>query len=717
MALEDMGDPSDKSGEGLDPDDEILEEAKERYRMCVEYETEIADEARKDLNYIAGNQWDVEIKNQRENDSRPCLTINRLNPFINQVKNDLIQNQPSINVRPVDNKDTATADVLNGLIRHIVNNVDGKSAVDTALGYAIKCGIGYLRVKCEYLYEDSFDQEIVLERIEDPLLVHFPLPLCKLQDYSDAPYALVRTLISKRDYKELYPDKWDEFDAWATSNESHGDDWQEAESVWLAEYFRIEKKAKKLYLLSDGSTSDTDQDLSIGPDGQQLTVVDERDTEERKVMRYLLSGASILETKEIPCKYIPIVPIFGDELIVEGKKHYISLIRFARDIQMMYNVLKSKELELIMLSTKAQWIAAKGQVPPQLMNDWKASNVKNTPVLFYEMDPLGSGTPLPPPQQIQYRQVDMATVNASKESIDDLKSITGIHDASLGAAGNETSGKAIIARQREGDTANSHFYESLVRGLRHVGRILIDMIPKIYSSARTIRIVGEDLTDKVVEINQMYPDPVSGTLYNLTEVGRYAVTVQTGPTYESRRQDTAQGIISLVQANPQLFGLLGDILVQNLDWVGSDRATRRIQATMDPKILAADSQGQGSSIDQMQAIKAQLMQLQQQTQQDQMQKQQMGQLIQSLTEQIKTKQIEQQGQLATAQIRAQTEMGKAQIGLQQEQIRQHAGYVKHAVDTAININPGLTQPEANNMGTAQGQQPGNTGPSQPSNGM
>jgi Phage P22-like portal protein len=717
MALDDMGDPSDVSDEGLSTDEEILEEAKQRYRMCVEYEQEITEQARKDLNYISGNQWDTEIKNQREQDSRPCLTINRLNPFINQVKNDLIQNQPSINVRPVDNKDTATADVINGLIRHIINNVDGKSALDTALGYAVKCGIGYLRVKSAYLYDDSFDQELCLERIEDPLLVHFPLPLCKMQDYSDAPYCVIRTLISKRDYKELYPDKWDDFQAWETqTSESQGEYWVTKESVWLAEYFKIEKKKKTIYLLSDGTTSDTDKDLPVGQDGIPLTVVKERETEDRKTMRYLLSGASILEKTEIPCKYIPIVPVFGDELIVEGKKHYISLIRFVRDIQMMYNVLKSKEIELIMLSTKAQFMAAKGQVPPNLMNDWKASNIKNTPILFYEADPIGSGQAMSPPQPIQYREIDMATVNASKETIDDIKSITGIHDASLGAAGNETSGKAIIARQRQGDTANSHFYESFVRALRHIGRILIDMIPQIYDTPRTIRIVGEDLTDKVVSVNQMYPDPETGTLYNIAQVGRYAVTVQTGPTYESRRQDTAQGIISLVQANPQLFGLLGDILVQNLDWVGSDRATRRIQATMDPKILAADSEGQSGDINQMQAVKAQLMMLQQKSQQDEMQKQQMGQLIQTLSEQIKQKQIEQQGQLATAQIRSQTEIDKAKIGLQQEQIRQHAGYVKHAVDTAININPGLAQPEQP-LSPAPGQQPGNTGASQPSYGM
>jgi hypothetical protein len=245
------------------------------------------------------------------------------------------------------------------------------------------------------------------------------------------------------------------------------------------------------------------------------------------------------------------------------------------------------------------------------------------------------------------------------------------------------------------------------------------MCPSYYTLEQEVRIVGEDEVDDIVKINTTYPDPKTGQIYDIKKVGRYAVTVSTGPTYESRRLETASGIISLVQANPNLFPLLGDILLQNLDWVGSERAVRRLQATMDPKVLAADADT-GSGIDQMQSLKAQLQMLQQKSQQDDAAKAQMTQLIGTLNDQIKMKVTEHQAQLQATQIKASAEIQKAGIGLEQEKIRQHSQYVQHAVDAAIDLHKtGAILPPSNPMQSpGPGQFPGNPGmPSQPSNSM
>lgn len=685
MSLTSVIDPTQH--DELTGDEQIVEEARSRYKLCTQYESLIREDANKDLKFLSGEMWDQTIRDRRERDSRPTLTINRLNPFVNKVKNDMIENLPDIKVRPVDNSDSKTANVINGIIRHIVNNLDGKSAITWALTCAIRCGIGYYRIKSNFVTDgtdysnEAFLQELSLERIEDPLLVHFPVPLCKMQDYSDAPYCVIRTLMSKRDFKELYPDKWDDFLTWESNHTEAVQQWVTEEGLWLAEYFRVEHDRKPIYLLSNGAVVDSKENL---PEG--ITVKQEREIDKRRIMRYLLSGASILERSEILAKNIPIVPIFGDELIADGNKRYISLIRFAKDVQSMYNMWKSKETEQIALAPKAPFMAAMGQID-KYIDDWKAANTKNIAVLQYNPISYDDGSPVPPPSRLMPPSIDAATLTASNSCIEDIKAVTGIYDASLGNKGNETSGKGIIARQRQSDTANAHFYESLVRALRFTGKILIDMIPNYYDTPRILRIVGESMTDEVVKVNQQYYDEKDGNTkyYDVAKVANYAVVVQTGPSYETRRQETAQNIISLIQANPNLFNTLGDILVQNLDWEGSDRAARRIRAMIPPEVLAADDD-ESMDTNKVQAMVMQLRNLQQKTQMDGQQMQQMDQLIQEMQAQLKSKTEELMNKVHTTDIKAQAEVTKAQMGVQQAQINAQADMNKHAIDTAMKLN-------------------------------
>jgi hypothetical protein len=209
---------------------------------------------------------------------------------------------------------------------------------------------------------------------------------------------------------------------------------------------------------------------------------------------------------------------------------------------------------------------------------------------------------------------------------DDIKSTTGQYDSSLGATSNERSGRAILAREKQGDTGTYHYVDNLARAIRHITRQLVDMIPKIYDTERIARIVGLDGEVDMVKINPQQPNPVNeirdvntGVLiekiYN-PGVGRYDVVVTTGPSYMTKRQEAMDAMSQILQGNPQLWSVAGDLFVKNMDWPGSEELAARLAKTIDPKLLedgdkdpalqAAEQQMQamGAELDQM----AQMMQ-------------------------------------------------------------------------------------------------------------
>ena len=508
---------------GLTGDEKILTKARERFRLCNDHSSQIRAEALDDLKFFRGNQWNDLILRERTEDRRPALTINKLPVYVQQVVNDMRQNRPALKVRPVDNvTDPQTADVIDGLCRHIMSNSDVKTALDTALEYAVICGQGYFRLYSDYITPKSFDQEIIVERIDNPMSVYFPITLCKAVDYSDAPYCFIRTCISKDEFKLKYGKKaQDEIANW--NGQGIGDtNWTTEDMVWLAEYFEVVQKQETLYMLRDGTTT-TDKPRHA------KEIVKERDTTTQTVIWRLISEKTVLEEETFPCQFIPVIPVFGWEINIDGQKSYMSLIRHAKDPQRLYNYFKSMEAEVIALAPKAPWLVAAGQIE-NFENDWKVANTKN--LAYLEYNPTSyQGASVPSPQRIDPPQIPTAAVNAMREASDDIKATTGLFDASMGAQGNEKSGTAIVARQRQGDTATYHFIDNLSRAIRHMGRIIIDLIPTVYDVPRTIRILGEDMTDEVKIVNTVHPDKESGEmrLYDLT-VGQYDVTVDVGPT-------------------------------------------------------------------------------------------------------------------------------------------------------------------------------------------
>jgi len=692
--------------DNLKGDDKILAEAKTRYTICQDNDTKLRSDSSDDIKFFVGEQWSSTALEERAADRRPALTINKLPAVCQQVVNSIRRNRPAIKVRAVDSAtDPKTAELINGMTRNIMASNDVKSAMDTALEYAVICGQGYFRIHTDYVDPESFDQEIMVSRIDNPLSVYIPFHLCHEADLSDMPYAFIRFSMSKDEFKEKYGEKaQNDLQEWEDGGEGDSN-WVEEDVVWLAEYFCIKEESKTLYQLSDGSTTfdkdeieqQTEQYDQMGNLIPPLTIVAERETVAKKTMWYLMSGSTILESKEFPSPYIPIIPVLGWEINVDGRKELLSLIRQAKDPQRHYNFYKSMEAEIISLSPKTPWLAALGQLEG-FEDKWAMANVKNFSVLEY--NPIdAAGQQVAPPRRIDPPAIPSAAINAMRESADDIKAVTGIHDASMGAQGNESSGRAIIARQKMGDNATWHFQDSLTRAVKLMGRIIVDLIPKIYDVPRAIRILGEDEVDSIVMVNQLHFDEEDGEnkLYDMT-VGKYDVTVDVGPSYESKRMEVAENLTNIIQAIPNMGQVASDILVRNLDFPGASELADRLKRTIPPNLLEdPNSKPNKISEEEVRMIIQDLQGLQQQLQLAGQEKEQLIGTIKRYETLLKSKELESRTKLQTESMRNQTAIQTQRMKLMQEKMKNDQEDEMKMIDTAMKMTDSRSGPARPNL--------------------
>lgn len=589
--------------------DDIVREALDAFAAAEAHESDNRTAALDDLRFarLGGAwQWPDKVRRQREAEGRPCLTINKMPAFIRQVVNDSRQNKPSISVHPVERGDMKTADVMSGLIRNIETMSSADIAYDTAVDCSATMGIGYIRINLDWAADDSFDKDIVIRSVPNPFAIYGD-PFSQSADSSDWMSAFVVEQMSEDVFARRFPgaDKID-FTSSAWSGTSGWADGQE-KSVRVAEYWKREEVTRDLIQYAPASGA-----------GVALAYVDElprlraalgaievigqpRQVKSFKVTQHVLNAVELLSSETWAGRYIPIVPVYGEEVNVEGKRHFRSLIRDARDPQQMFNYWRTMATELVALAPKAPWVGRKGA----FASDPRWATANNATHAFLEYD-----GPEPPMRQ-PFTGVPAGELQEAMNASDDMKAVMGLYDASLGARSNETSGRAILARQREGDVSTFHFIDNLSRAIRHTGRILIDLIPKVYNSERMIRVLGQDGKANLVQITdpQGVPDPAAD-IYNLT-IGKYDLTVKSGPSYSTQREEAATMLTELVRANPQSATILGDLIVENLDLPGGEKVVKRLQAVLPEPIRQAE-QGQDP---QAAAAAQQVQQLQQALQQ------------------------------------------------------------------------------------------------------
>lgn len=575
--------------EKKDSSEEILRIACERFKMAEEADSEIRKEGLEDLKFRAGEQWPSIVTQDRNQDDRPCLTINRIPQFIRQITNDQRQNRPSIKVFPVDeNGDIATARIFQGLIKHIEYNSNAEIAYDTAFeGAAIK-GFGYFRIITNYIDAMSFDQEILIKRIRNSFSVYMD-PNSKEPDGSDANWAFVFEDVPKDDFIAEYGEsKLSSMEDWkAIGDQTPG--WATNSTVRVAEYFYKDFKSVDIVLLSNGQSVEKSEldNMQFPP---EITIVKERKSQMPVIKWCKINGIEILSETEWLGKWIPIVPVIGDELDVDGKIILEGVVRHAKDSQRMYNYMASAEAETIALSPKAPFIVGEGQIPPQYEAQWKSANKKNHAYLTYKPTTVG-GVQVGAPQRNVYEAPVQAITNARMQASEDMKATTGIYDSALGSRGNETSGVAIARRNNQSQTSNFHFIDNLTRSMRHAGRILVDLIPKVYDTARAARIIDEEGQQEIVRLNEIFDHKGEQKQYNLS-AGKYDVIVETGPTFATRRQEAAQSMMEISSRNPKIMDIAGDLMVKNMDWPGAQEISDRLKKMLPPGLLDDPKQKQ-----------------------------------------------------------------------------------------------------------------------------
>lgn len=613
-----------------------IEEAKQFLKLSADAESTNRQEGMDDLKFSAGDQWPVEIQNSRNLESRPCLTINKIDAYCRQIANQQRQQRPRIKVDPInDQADYKIAEVIQGICRHIEVNSSADDAYDTAFDFAVRMGWGYWRVVTDYVREDSFNQEILIKPIDNPFTVYFD-PNSVLPDGSDAEQCLITTVVPKHVFRKMYPDADDGTSFFARGTGDTDAEWIMKEDIRIAEYFYTERQKAKLVLLSDGSHVFEDE----LPDERVLAnagieIIAKRDSYKKVIKWCKLTGIEILEEKTWPGRYIPIVPVYGQQVVVDGKRKKFGLVRMAKDPQRMYNYWQTTMTESVALAPKAKWLMAEGQNEGH-ESEWANANQKSAPVLIYKQRDI-EGMPAPPPQRLQPEPPPAGVMAAAGQISLDMQAVVGIVDPNQLPQGN-ISGKALQGQQNQIDMSNFHYFDNLTRSIRQTGKIILDLIPKIYDTERVMRIIGEDGKPDLVTINKF--DPSVGKVLNDVTVGEYDVTMDTGPGYNSKRQAAVDAMMPLIGSNQELMQAAGDLIFRNMDFPGADIIADRL-AAMNPL----------AQIDEKSPIPPQV---QMQLKQNEAQMQQMQQQLQELQLQLKYRSdIEQ--------MRSETELKKAQM--------------------------------------------------------
>ncbi len=624
-------DDDENSRLGLDESEEqeVLSRARKRFDRATQGEGENRRAALDDLKFYKGDQWPADVAAQRANDLRPCLTINKLPTFVNQVTNDVRQNRPAINVSPVgDRGDPEVAKMYAGMIREIERKSVADIAYDTAFAQTARAGWGYWRIITEYEKPTSFNLVATIKRIRNQFSVYMD-PSHQEPDGSDAQWCFISEMLSREEFETEYPDA--QRMGWALGGVGDSlKSWISKDEIRIAEYFEVENEKRTLVRLANGATGWKDD---IDPTVlKKYEVLEERESDCPRVRWYKITAVEVLEEKDWPGRWIPVVKVIGDEVDIEGKVTLNGIVRHAKDAQRMYNYWTTSETEMVALAPKAPFIGAEGQFEGH-EQEWKTANTKSNPYLQYKPETV-DGKPLPPPQRQPPVQVSAGIVTARQGAAQDMMGTTGIRfDATMGERMYDESGRALRELRERGDLGSFHLVDNLARSLRHTGAILVDLIPRLYNKRRVETILREGDAEERVIIDPAASQPMGEErdprtqkvmkVFNPT-YGEYGVTVTIGPSYATKRVEAAESMMDFIRAlgpaAPQAVTAVMDLIAKNQDWPGAEEFSTRfakLVAQIHPGITAPDIK------DVSPQIQAVMMGMQTQLQQSQKQIQEM----------------------------------------------------------------------------------------------
>ena len=626
---------------GMSADDKIVLEAKDRFKRCEEWENEARKNYVFDMKFANGDatnlfQWPEDVQRTRQVDARPCLTVNKTRQHVLQIVNDQRQHPTQVRIRPTGNQASyQAAKVLEGLVRHIENQSQAQNAYSNAAYCQVAGGIGYWRIVTDWASDESFEQEIYIRRIADPLSVYLD-PNISEADGSDAEFGFVFTDMPADEFQRKYGDAEEQFEGKAPlgfegSEEGHRA-WENKDTVRVAEYFRKVYKPDRLHELDNGmviresevraanKNPGLKKSLGLSDDADLLDQLGQnsnraRDVDMPEIEWYLIGGSRILDKKTWPGRYIPIVRVIGEETVIDGimdrKGHTRALI----DPNRIYNYWTSSAVEAVALQTKTPYLVAIEAVRG-FEEDWANANVENKAYLPYNAL-TENGEKIDRPDRVPPPVMSQAYIDGLRISAQEMMMVSGQYEANMGQKSNEVSGKAVDARERQGDNSTYHYIDRMAEAIRFTGRILVDLIPKVYDTERVITILEPDGTQQLVQVDPNHPqahtemtspdaqdyDPNAITAIFNPMVGRYEVEADVGVEYATRRQETFDAITQILQYNESMMPVIGDLLFKAADFPLADEIAERLHRMVPPQALGQDAPN--PQVEQLQTMLAQ----------------------------------------------------------------------------------------------------------------
>jgi hypothetical protein len=615
--------------------EEFLATARKRFEDSASDEQPIREQAALDLKFVVGDQWDAAVKNERTTKGRPALTFNRCHTFVQQVSNEARQNKPQIKFVVGDGGDKDTADVKEGMARHIQYDSDAQIAYETAVEFSAGGSFGYFGFITDYCDDEGWDQDLKVRPFFDPFSIYgILIPSCFGMEPQ---FAFVVEEMPVAEYKRQFDTKEIEAIGWEQAG-SLSQGWIGTETVRIAEYWYLEHEEKTIE--------------RINPQTKQKET---RKVDKCTVKFCKINGFEVIEGTDTvwPGYCIPIIPVLGKQIILDGKPNLFSVVRFQRDPQQLINFYKTRIAETMATQPIQPYLIEEGQIQGH-EREWLEMNTTMRPYLVYKGSNVNGEKVDRPQRQVVEAPIQSLSVAAGQE-IDDMKATAGIYDASLGNKSNESSGLAIQRRQQQSNVTNMHFMDNLERAFKKGGLMIADLIPKVYDSSRMVQILGEDEAPKVAKINQPHTDEYGKQKhYKVADSSSDVPIVTMGRAFSSKRMETFDMMSSVLQAQPELINVVGDIFFANSDMAGSDimadRFKRFIQMSH-PGLIEDKNQDPAA---QAQQLQTQLQQAHQVIQLGQ-------QHIQQLEKEREAKVIEQQGKVQITQIQEQTAQSKAEL--------------------------------------------------------
>jgi len=563
-----------------------------------------------DSRFVAGQQWDSQIREARDRAYKPTLTLNRLPAYVAQLIGNRRLNDTGIKIIPDSGGTKAIAKIREGLIRSIQKVCRAQYVFDKAFEQQVIGGLGNFQVHLDYAHDDVFEQDIRIAAIPNPLSVVWDR-LSMEPTGADARHVFVTDRLPRKDFEKRYPDAQCS-DFAGLDQEVRGLGWDTSDTVQVVSFWRMRSVAREVGLFKDGDVKDiTDfpagmwmDELVVDPSGEFMI----REVQRRYAQMYLCSSSDILAGPyDLPVQRVPVFKVPGWEVFVEGDRFRWGMIRFLRDPQKLHNYWRSTIAEKLVGSPKAKWIASSAAVEGR-EDEWRKSHLSDDPLLIYNAE---SGTP---PIPVPPNQLEPALINEAGVASQDIRDISNIHEAYLGMQSNEVSGKAIMARQRVGEVGHVIYPDNLNMAIEEAGKVINQLIPFVYDTPRLVKTLGPDMvTEKHVVINdETDPSSIDITL------GKYSVSTTTGPSYTTRRVEAREEMMAMVNAMPQTMAIAADKIVEAQDWPGADQIAKRIRSQLPPAMLGAEDmdeeeqqamQAQAQAAQQKQQVETQMLQM------------------------------------------------------------------------------------------------------------